>query len=231
MRTMLSRIRALFRRSRMDEDLDADIRAHLDLLEADYVNRGETPEAARLAARRAFGGVEPMKEIHRDRRSFIGHRLRARCPVRSAAADQGTLVLRDGDSCAVARHRGEQHGVRADERTAAARLAVRRPRSRRHDRNERGRRGSSECRHLVSRSPGLVGRAAHVRWPGRDQRDDDECRGRGNPGALHRSLCLGERVQPHRPCAGDRSWLRRERRSSRRGSGRDPERRAVAHAL
>jgi putative ABC transport system permease protein len=70
MRTMLSRIRALFRRSRLDEDLDADIRAHLDLLEADYVSRGETPEAARLAARRAFGGVEPMKEIHRDRRSF-----------------------------------------------------------------------------------------------------------------------------------------------------------------
>ena len=70
MRTMLSRIRALFRRSRLDEDLDADIRAHLDLLEADYVSRGETPEAARLAARRAFGSIEPMKEIHRDRRSF-----------------------------------------------------------------------------------------------------------------------------------------------------------------
>ena len=31
MRTLLSRIRALFRRSRMDQDLDADIRAHLDL--------------------------------------------------------------------------------------------------------------------------------------------------------------------------------------------------------
>ena len=68
MRTLLSRIRALFRRSRLDEDLDADIAAHLDLLEADYLSRGETPEAARLAARRAFGGIEQMKEIHRDRR-------------------------------------------------------------------------------------------------------------------------------------------------------------------
>ena len=68
MRTLLSRIRALFRRSRLDDDLDADIRAHLDLLEADYVKRGATPEAARLAARRAFGGVEPMKEVHRDLR-------------------------------------------------------------------------------------------------------------------------------------------------------------------
>ena len=70
MRTLLSRIRALFRRSHMDEDLDADIRAHLDLLEADYTRRGATPEAARLAARRGFGGVEPMKEIYRDRRTL-----------------------------------------------------------------------------------------------------------------------------------------------------------------
>jgi hypothetical protein len=46
MPTLLSRIRALFRHSRLDEDLGADIRAHLDLLEADYVTRGATPEAA-----------------------------------------------------------------------------------------------------------------------------------------------------------------------------------------
>ena len=69
MRT-LSRIRALFRRSRLDNDLDADIGAHLDLLEADEVRRGATPEAARLAARRAFGGVEQMKESYRDRRGL-----------------------------------------------------------------------------------------------------------------------------------------------------------------
>jgi predicted permease len=70
MRPLLSRIRALFRRSRLDNDLDADIRAHLDLLQADYVKRGATPEAARLAARRDFGGVEQMKEIYRDRRGI-----------------------------------------------------------------------------------------------------------------------------------------------------------------
>ena len=70
MRTLLSRIRALFRRSRLDDDLDADVRAHLDLLEADYVRQGRTADQARLAARRAFGGVEQMKEIHRDRRGI-----------------------------------------------------------------------------------------------------------------------------------------------------------------
>ena len=70
MRTLLSRIRALFRQSKLDDDLDADIRTHLDLLEADYVKRGATREAARLAARRAFGGIEQMKEQHRDGRAF-----------------------------------------------------------------------------------------------------------------------------------------------------------------
>src|SRR5688572_13771098 len=70
MRTLWSRLRALVHRPQMDEDLDADIRAHLDLLEADFVKRGATREAARLAARRAFGGVEQMKEIYRDRRAF-----------------------------------------------------------------------------------------------------------------------------------------------------------------
>ena len=70
MRTLWLRLRALVRRARMDEDLEADIRAHLDLLEADFVKRGATREAARLAARRAFGGVEQMKETHRDRRGI-----------------------------------------------------------------------------------------------------------------------------------------------------------------
>ena len=70
MRTVLSRLRALFRRARLDEDLDADVRAHLDLLEADYAKSGATPDAARLAARRAFGGVEQMKESYRDRRGI-----------------------------------------------------------------------------------------------------------------------------------------------------------------
>ena len=45
-------------------------RLHLDELAAESARRGATPEQARLAARRAFGGVEPMKEQHRDGRAF-----------------------------------------------------------------------------------------------------------------------------------------------------------------
>ena len=70
MRTMLSRITGLFRQPRRDAALDDEVRAHLDLLAADYERRGCSPEEARFAARRAFGGVESMKERYRDRRGW-----------------------------------------------------------------------------------------------------------------------------------------------------------------
>lgn len=64
---LLQRIRGLVSGRRLDRDLDEDVRAHLELLAADYERQGLTPEQARQAARRAFGGVEQMKEIYRDR--------------------------------------------------------------------------------------------------------------------------------------------------------------------
>jgi predicted permease len=70
MRTVWSRIRALFRRGSLDARLDDEIRAHLDALAADHERRGLSPAQARLAARRDFGAVEPMKETYRDRRSI-----------------------------------------------------------------------------------------------------------------------------------------------------------------
>jgi predicted permease len=97
MRTILRRFTSLFRRRRLDEALDEEVRAHLDLLAADYERRGMTPYEARLAARRAFGGVEPMKEAYRDRRGLrwledlrrdLQHSFRAlrRAPVFAVAA-------------------------------------------------------------------------------------------------------------------------------------------------
>jgi predicted permease len=68
MRGIVFRIRSLFRRGRVERDLDDEVRAHLDLLAAEHMGRGLTPEQARLAARRDFGGVEPMKEAHRETR-------------------------------------------------------------------------------------------------------------------------------------------------------------------
>ena len=70
LRVLIARIKAVFAASRGDADLDAEIQAHLDLLTADFVNRGLSPADARAAARRAFGGVEGMKETYRDQRGL-----------------------------------------------------------------------------------------------------------------------------------------------------------------
>ena len=52
-------------------EVTREINAHLQLLEDDYVARGMSPEEARFAARRAFGGqVEQTKLRQRDARSF-----------------------------------------------------------------------------------------------------------------------------------------------------------------
>src|SRR5580765_767401 len=69
-RIVLARVLALFRKRWSDVALLDEIRVHLDLLADDFVKRGMTPEAARAAARREFGGIDQMKERYRDQRSL-----------------------------------------------------------------------------------------------------------------------------------------------------------------
>ena len=69
-RTLASRFFGHFRRSRFENEMDAEIRDHLARLEERYIQRGMTPDEARAAARRSFGGIEQLKETHRDRFSF-----------------------------------------------------------------------------------------------------------------------------------------------------------------
>ena len=96
-RAALSRVVSLVRRRQWDLDLDDEIRVHLELLAAEYERRGMTSDAARLAARRAFGGVQQMKETFRDShglrwledaRRDVRHALRTlrRSPVFTGAA-------------------------------------------------------------------------------------------------------------------------------------------------
>ncbi|MCC6991751.1 MAG: ABC transporter permease, partial [Acidobacteria bacterium] len=69
LRQAVQRWLALGRQARLDRELDDEVRAHLEMAELDGIRRGLSPEAARLAARRAFGGIAQMKEQHRDSRS------------------------------------------------------------------------------------------------------------------------------------------------------------------
>jgi putative ABC transport system permease protein len=52
--------------SRRDLDLEAELRAHLEMAANDAHARGESPEAARLAALREFGNRDLVKETTRD---------------------------------------------------------------------------------------------------------------------------------------------------------------------
>jgi putative ABC transport system permease protein len=70
LRRFLLRLRDFLRPGRAEADLAREVASHLALLEDEYVRRGMSPEDARLAARRAFGGVDQAKEAQRDERSF-----------------------------------------------------------------------------------------------------------------------------------------------------------------
>jgi putative ABC transport system permease protein len=71
LRTLLVRMVAVCRRRRHETGLTDEIANHLELLTAEYRERGLSAEDARAAARRDFGGVDQIKEQVRDQRGFL----------------------------------------------------------------------------------------------------------------------------------------------------------------
>jgi predicted permease len=71
LRRFFSRLFSFFRNTRVEEELTREIASHLALLEEDFRRRGLSPEEARLAARRAYGGVERARQLHRNERSIL----------------------------------------------------------------------------------------------------------------------------------------------------------------
>jgi predicted permease len=70
-RRVLSRFSGLFRNNRAEDELAREVASHLALLADDFERRGMSPDQARLAAKRAYGGVEQAKQAHRDERSLL----------------------------------------------------------------------------------------------------------------------------------------------------------------
>jgi predicted permease len=68
---LLRRFRALFRREKLDAEMADEMRTHLELQTAENERRGMSPDEARYAAQRAFGGVEQIKERARDGRGWV----------------------------------------------------------------------------------------------------------------------------------------------------------------
>jgi predicted permease len=67
----LYKLRNFLLPGRAERDLAREIDSHLNLLEDDFQLRGMTAEDARRAARRAYGGIEQAKELHREVRSWL----------------------------------------------------------------------------------------------------------------------------------------------------------------
>jgi predicted permease len=85
MRVLAGRLVGLVRRGADDPALDEELRAHLDLLTDEYQARGLSPDDARLAARRAFGGEQRIKMLYREQRGL---------PLIEDALHDGRLAFR-----------------------------------------------------------------------------------------------------------------------------------------
>ncbi len=70
-----SRVAALFRKEKLDAEVEEELQGHIDLRTERNIAEGMTPEQARGAALKQFGWTESIKEISRERRgvSWIEH--------------------------------------------------------------------------------------------------------------------------------------------------------------
>src|SRR5437763_2705288 len=66
--TIPLRLRSLFRWAQANQELDDELRDHLERKTEEYVAQGMTPEEAHRRARLDLGGIEQTKEKCRDAR-------------------------------------------------------------------------------------------------------------------------------------------------------------------
>src|SRR6266567_2851059 len=65
---LLLRLRSLFRRKNVEAELDDELRFHFEKQVSKFIQSGLAPEEAKRRARLEFGGMEQLKEEHRDAR-------------------------------------------------------------------------------------------------------------------------------------------------------------------
>src|ERR1051326_7350674 len=70
LKTIGSRIKALFRKRDLDADMEAEMRSHIEMRTQENVHAGMDPKEARYAALRKFGWLESIKEDCREQRGI-----------------------------------------------------------------------------------------------------------------------------------------------------------------
>lgn len=70
LRIFLFRLRGLFLKRNLEQEMADEIQSHLEMQIEDNQRQGMSPDKARYAALRKFGGVDQVKEVYRDRRGL-----------------------------------------------------------------------------------------------------------------------------------------------------------------
>jgi hypothetical protein len=71
MNTILAKLRTLFRRKNLETEMADEMRQHLERRAQEKIADGLSPEEARYAAQREFGGTAQLQQQCRDERRFI----------------------------------------------------------------------------------------------------------------------------------------------------------------
>jgi predicted permease len=69
-RVLISRFTAIFRKKRLDEELEEELRAHIEMAAEEHRRRGLSAEEAHRKALREFGGVTQTREQYRMQRGL-----------------------------------------------------------------------------------------------------------------------------------------------------------------
>src|ERR1700760_3722246 len=70
MRVLISRLKGLFASQRLDQELNEELQAHLEMLVEENRRKGMPEEKARRVAGVALGGIAQTEEAYRERRGL-----------------------------------------------------------------------------------------------------------------------------------------------------------------